>query len=46
MDALSIEELGERIALLRAEIDRIEIAIAQKRASLNAASLFFKADPS
>jgi uncharacterized small protein (DUF1192 family) len=45
LDALSVEELGERIALLRAEIDRLETALVQKRASRDAATSFFKSDP-
>ena len=39
---LSLEELAERIALLRAEIDRLQAAIAEKRASAQAAESFFK----
>jgi uncharacterized small protein (DUF1192 family) len=39
---LSVEELHERIALLRQEIARLEEAAASKRASLTAASAFFK----
>jgi uncharacterized small protein (DUF1192 family) len=39
---LSLEELAERIALLRAEIDRLQAAIAEKRASVQAAESFFK----
>ena len=42
LDSLSIEELGDRIAMLRDEIDRIENALAQKRASHDAATSFFK----
>jgi uncharacterized small protein (DUF1192 family) len=42
LDAFSLEELDERIALLRGEIDRIEAAMARKRASRDAASTFFK----
>lgn len=40
--ALSIEELTERIELLRAEIVRLEQAIAAKDASRRAADGFFK----
>ena len=40
--ALSVDELGERIALLRTEIARLEEAIAAKRASANVAESFFK----
>lgn len=39
---LSVDELGERIAILRDEIARLEQAMASKRASLAAASTFFK----
>ena len=39
---LSVEELEERVALLKAEIVRLEEAAARKRASLAAAATFFK----
>ena len=39
---LSVEELQERIELLRNEIQRLEAAAASKRASLAAANTFFK----
>jgi uncharacterized small protein (DUF1192 family) len=39
---LSVEELGERIALLSGEIERLKEAMAKKRASKDAASSFFK----
>jgi uncharacterized small protein (DUF1192 family) len=39
---LSLEELTERIALLKAEIDRLQAAIAEKQASAQAAESFFK----
>jgi uncharacterized small protein (DUF1192 family) len=39
---LSEEELKARIELLRAEIERIESALASKQASRKAASSFFK----
>ena len=39
---LSVEELTERIALLKAEIERLEAAAAKKRASKDAANSFFK----
>ena len=39
---LSVEELGERIALLKEEIVRLEANIAQKRASRTSADQFFK----
>ena len=39
---LSVDELAERIALLREEIARLEEARAAKQASRNAAAAFFK----
>jgi uncharacterized small protein (DUF1192 family) len=39
---LSVEELNDRIALLKTEISRLEGALASKRASRDAASKFFK----
>ena len=39
---LSVEELGERIALLKEEIVRLEQAVAKKRASRTSADQFFK----
>ena len=39
---LSVEELGDRIALLTQEIARLEEAMEKKRASLAAADQFFK----
>ena len=42
LSALSLDELGERIALLKDEIARIEAAIAAKRASAEVAASFFK----
>jgi uncharacterized small protein (DUF1192 family) len=39
---LSVEELGERIALLKSEITRLEEAATRKRASKDAANSFFK----
>ena len=39
---LSEEELTERIALLNAEIERLQAAMAKKRASKDAANNFFK----
>lgn len=39
---LSVEELSERIALLKAEIARLEEAMAKKRASRSVADQFFK----
>jgi uncharacterized small protein (DUF1192 family) len=40
--ALSLHELADRIAALKAEIVRLEQDIAAKRASADAASSFFK----
>jgi uncharacterized small protein (DUF1192 family) len=42
LDTLSADELGERIALLRSEIERLEAARASKEASRAAAAAFFK----
>jgi len=42
LSLLSVEELGERIALLNAEIERLQTAMAKKRASKDAAAGFFK----
>ena len=42
LSLLSVEELAERIALLKGEIERLEAASARKRASKDAASSFFK----
>lgn len=42
LDALSVDELDERVALLREEIARLEQARAAKQASRAAADLFFK----
>lgn len=39
---LSVGELAERVALLRAEIERLEAASAAKQASRSAADKFFK----
>ncbi|MBR1122804.1 DUF1192 domain-containing protein [Bradyrhizobium lablabi] len=39
---LSEEELAERIALLNAEIARLQEAMTKKRASKDAANSFFK----
>ncbi|MGP0091449.1 MAG: DUF1192 domain-containing protein [Xanthobacteraceae bacterium] len=39
---LSVEELRERITLLRDEIARLEAVVANKRASRSAADQFFK----
>lgn len=42
LSTLSLDELAERIALLEAEIARIEAAIAGKKASAAVADSFFK----
>jgi len=42
LSLLSVEELTERVALLASEIERLQAAIARKRASKDAASSFFK----
>ena len=42
LSRLSLDELGERVGLLRQEIVRIEAAIAAKRASADVAAAFFK----
>jgi uncharacterized small protein (DUF1192 family) len=42
LSLLSVDELGERIALLQAEIERLNQAMAKKRASKDAADSFFK----
>ncbi|MFL6813091.1 MAG: DUF1192 domain-containing protein [Bradyrhizobium sp.] len=39
---LSVEELAERIALMTSEIERLQVAMAKKRASRDAANSFFK----
>jgi uncharacterized small protein (DUF1192 family) len=39
---LSVRELGERIALLKEEIARLEADIAKKQATRSAADQFFK----
>jgi len=39
---LSVAELAERVALLKAEIARLEAALANKSASRQAADQFFK----
>jgi uncharacterized small protein (DUF1192 family) len=39
---LSLDELAERIEILKGEIARIEAAAASKRASASAAETFFK----
>ena len=42
LSLLSVEELNERIALLTAEIARLQEAATKKRASKDAANAFFK----
>lgn len=42
LDTLSVDELDHRIALLTAEIRRIEAARTAKQAALGAADAFFK----
>lgn len=42
IDDLSAPELAERIALLKAEIERLELAIAHRQATRSAAAAFFK----
>jgi uncharacterized small protein (DUF1192 family) len=42
LSLLSVEELTERMALLRSEIERLEAASTKKRASKDAANSFFK----
>ncbi|HEX2653304.1 MAG TPA: DUF1192 domain-containing protein [Xanthobacteraceae bacterium] len=39
---LSVEELRERIAMLKDEIVRLEASVASKKASRSAADQFFK----
>ena len=42
LSLLSVEELAERIALMNAEIERLQVAATKKRASKDAAAGFFK----
>ena len=42
LSLLSVDELGERITLLTAEIARLQAEIDKKRASRDAAASFFK----
>jgi uncharacterized small protein (DUF1192 family) len=42
LSLLSVEELTERVALLKTEIARLEEAATKKRASRDAANNFFK----
>lgn len=42
LSAFSLDELAERIAVLREEIVRVEAAIAAKRESVRVAASFFR----
>lgn len=42
LDAMSVEELSQRISLLEAEIARLRLAIEAKRQSKSAADAVFK----
>jgi uncharacterized small protein (DUF1192 family) len=42
LDAMSVEELGERIAMLRAEIGRLEQALAARQQTRAAADQLFR----
>ena len=42
LDAMSVEELTDRIAILEGEIARLRAAIDSKRKSKSAADAFFK----
>jgi uncharacterized small protein (DUF1192 family) len=42
LSLLSVEELTERIEVLRSEIERLQAAMTRKRASRDAADRFFK----
>ena len=42
LDMMSVEELRLRIDLLREEIARLDLAVAAKQASRDAADAFFK----
>lgn len=42
LDAMSVEELTERIGLLEAEIARLKVAIEAKKKSRDAAASVFK----
>jgi uncharacterized small protein (DUF1192 family) len=42
LSKLSVEELHERIAALKAEIERLEAVLRSKQASKSAANTFFK----
>lgn len=42
LDAMSVDELNDRIGLLEAEIGRLKMAIESKQKSKSAADAFFK----
>ncbi len=42
LSLLSVEELDERIALMKSEIERLQAALVKKRASRDVANQFFK----
>lgn len=42
LDTLSLDEIAERIALLRTEIERLEAARSGKKTALDRASSIFK----
>jgi uncharacterized small protein (DUF1192 family) len=42
LSLLSVAELNERVALMNAEIERLQAAVAKKRASKDAANSVFK----
>ena len=42
LSLLSVEELADRVAALKAEIARLEASIASKQASRSSADRFFK----
>jgi uncharacterized small protein (DUF1192 family) len=42
LSLLSVGELGERVALLKEEIARLEAELNRKRVSKSAADIFFK----
>jgi uncharacterized small protein (DUF1192 family) len=42
LDEMSVEDLKEYIASMKAEIDRVEAKIKAKQSHANAASAFFK----
>lgn len=46
LDDLSLQEINERIIVLRAEITRLEEARRAKQTSLSVAATFFKLDDS